>query len=313
MDKTYKQHGKFFKYLTKMLWRGRVLPAKTALPKSGNRGGAWFCYPKSDAVHDFTPMVLNNWFNTSEDNQAHRLKQPLDEPPHASTVDLTHPSADLVDEKPAQRAATTLSTPHDAVLAELHSCRPKVDPSKKPFLPEDPPHDQGRPNNPYPASPNISTPNPEPLFDPFTGAHIGDLIPGECEQNPDSNTDEELWTHLSKISKLQSDIADMHIKMEGIGLKKPGPTPNKSKAGGINRRPSTSGGREWGEGVADEGVDDEDDEEAENKRKREEEFSKLNDKFTGRKDAIDGIMKNVRFKLGLWLMRCSLRLPLAAG
>jgi hypothetical protein len=33
MDKTYKQHGKFFKYLTKMLWQARVLPAKTALPK----------------------------------------------------------------------------------------------------------------------------------------------------------------------------------------------------------------------------------------------------------------------------------------
>ena len=30
MDKTYKQHDKFFKYLTKML---RVLPVKTALPK----------------------------------------------------------------------------------------------------------------------------------------------------------------------------------------------------------------------------------------------------------------------------------------
>ena len=33
MDKTYKKHGKFFKYLTKMLWRARVLLAKTTLPK----------------------------------------------------------------------------------------------------------------------------------------------------------------------------------------------------------------------------------------------------------------------------------------
>ena len=31
--KTYKQHGKFFEYLTKMLWQARVLPAKAALPK----------------------------------------------------------------------------------------------------------------------------------------------------------------------------------------------------------------------------------------------------------------------------------------
>jgi hypothetical protein len=34
MDKIYKQHGKFFKYLRKMLRQARVLLAKTALPKS---------------------------------------------------------------------------------------------------------------------------------------------------------------------------------------------------------------------------------------------------------------------------------------
>ena len=156
--------------------------------------------------------------------------------------------------------------------------------------------DQRRLNNPYAAGPNSLTPTSDPLFDPFTGVHVGDLNPGYAEQDAGTKTEDELWTHLSKILKLQSDIADMHVKMEGIGLKKPGPTPDKAKeGGGINRRPSTSGGREWGEGAADEGVDEEADEEAEDKRKREAEFSRLNSKFTGRKDAMDGIMKNVRF------------------
>jgi hypothetical protein len=70
----------------------------------------------------------------------------------------------------------------------------------------------------------------------------------------------------------------------------------------INRRPSTSGGREWGEGGVDDGVDEEADEEAENNKKREEEFSRLNSKFTGRKDAIDEIMKNVLFDWTLFLL-----------
>jgi hypothetical protein len=231
--------------------------------------------------------MLNNWFNKSDDNQA---KQPLDGPSHASTIDISRPSADLADEKPGQRA-TTLSTPHDAILAKLQGRRPETDfqPKEIGDTEESPP----RLNNPYPGRADLSSTS-QPLFDPFTGTHVGDLLAGEDKQDPDSNTEEDLWAHLSKILKLQSDIAEMHIKMEGIGLKKPGPAPNKSK-GGVNRRPSTSEGREWGEGAADEGVDEEADEEAENKRKREEEFSRLTGKFTGRRDAIDGIMKNVRF------------------
>jgi hypothetical protein len=244
--------------------------------------------------------MLNNWFNKSDDNQAHPLKQYTDGPSHVSSVDLVHPSADLVDEESAQRATTTtLSTPHDAVLAELHGGKLGIDThTKETLVAEGSPPGQTRSNNPYPTAPAFLpslSPTSEALYDPFTGAHIGDLLTDE--QDPSANTEQELWTHLSKILKLQSDIADMHVQMEGIGLKKPGPAPKQSKTGSVNRRPSTSGGREWGSGIADEGVDEEADEEAENKRKREEEFSRLNDKFTGRRDAIDGIMKNVQFIL----------------
>ena len=243
--------------------------------------------------------MLNNWSNESDDNQAGHPKQLFDGPLHASTVELSRPSTNL-----PQRAITTaLSTPHDAVLAELHGRKVEMDiPGKEQHVIEGP--DQRRLNNPYPARPDFLTdfsPTFEPLFDPFTGAHIGDLQPEEARQDPGAKSEDELWTHLSKILKLQSDIAEKHIKMEGIGLKKPGPTLDKSKGDGINRRPSTSGGREWGEGTADEGVDEgvdeEADEEAEAKRKREEEFSRLTGKFTGRRDAIDGIMKDVRFSL----------------
>lgn len=247
--------------------------------------------------------MLNNWFNNTN-NPDNGLKQSTAETRvHASTIDVSHPSADLVEEKLAQRAATTaLSTPHDAVLAELYGLRPEGsgdmnatdNAATDAFSAHDPL------NNPYPANPPLVpglSPPSEPLFDPFTGAHIGDLVPGEEQQTSDVKQDEELWTQLSQILRLQSDVADMHVKMEGIGLKKPGPTPGKMGGDGTNRQPATTSARQWGERAeqgVDEGAYDEADEAAENKRKLEEEFSKLNDNFTGRKDAIDKIMKNVR-------------------
>jgi hypothetical protein len=123
--------------------------------------------------------MLNNWFNKSDDNQAGRLKQSLDGRSHASTVDFSGTSAELMDGQPPQRATTTptaLSTPHDAVLAELHGRRLEVDMMDQPVT-EDLSPDQRRLNNPYAADPNSLTPTSDPLFDPFTGVHIGDLNP----------------------------------------------------------------------------------------------------------------------------------------
>lgn len=222
-------------------------------------------------------------------------------PLHASTIDLARPSAEMVDDNTTQRTATTpLTSPHDAVLAELQgegtmNSNPKALPQNEA---SSPPREKS--TNPY--SGGLARPHflsefsisSDPLFDPFTGGRIGDLVSTEDGSDPNTKTEEDIWSHLSQILKLQSDIAEKHIKMEGIGLKKPGPTPgNKSK--GVNRRPGSSGGRVWGDGAeqgVDEGVEEEGEEEVES-RKREEEFSRLNDKFAGRKDAIDGIMKDV--------------------
>jgi hypothetical protein len=240
----------------------------------------------------------NSWLNRNDQTDP---KQSLEGPSHISTTDLSRPSADLVDEKPAQRATTTaLSTPHDAVLAELYGRATAADmPTNETLATENPPLGRGRLNNPHRVGSTLSesSTTSEPLFDPFTGALIGDLLPGDTEQDRGAENGDDLWTHLSKILRLQSDIAEMHVQMEGIGLKKPGVAPDKSKGEGIHSRPSAGGAREWGENAADERVDEDADEEAENNRKREEEFSKLNDKFTGRKDAIDGIMKNVKVTL----------------
>lgn len=250
-------------------------------------------------------MFNNNWFNNEDEKKDTRDDtKPQSHETHSrrgSNIDVTRPFVDFMDNKQAQRAATTPieSSPHDVILAELQGHKTTTgvlaNEGTATRMASSPP------NYPYPGSFARSnfqsefSPTAEPLFDPFTGTHIGDLVAAE-DGNLDTKTEEELWTHLSQILKLQSDIAEMHIKMEGIGLKKPGPTPGKSKGERLNRRPSSSAGRGWGEGAeqgVDEGVEEDVDEEAESKRRREEEFSRLNDKFTGRKDAIDGIMKNV--------------------
>lgn len=242
--------------------------------------------------------MLNSWFNG--DPEQGPKQSTAEGHVHASTIDVSRPSANLVDEKPVQRAATTaLSTPHDAVLAELYGIKLDGSGDRDTAATDISAHDYDRFNNPFPGGPSVvpgSSPPSEPLFDPFTGALIGDFVPVGGDQASDAKSD-ELWSQLSQILKLQSEVAELHVKMEGIGLKKPGPMPGKMKGDGTNRQPTTGGTRQWGEGTkhsVDEGTYEEADEEAENKRKLEEEFAKLSDNFTGRKDAIDEIMKNVR-------------------
>lgn len=187
---------------------------------------------------------------------------------------------------------TSASTPHDTVLADLYGYHRTANPNNQTINASDtsaldPATSQL--NSPYYNAffSNIS-PTSEPLLDPFTGAHIGDQLPENIED--ESKMEEDLWIHLSDILKLQSAIAVKHVKMEGIGLKKPGAIRGKSNR--VPRRSSTNIGKRWLQG-ADEGVDEEADEEAQQKRELEEEFAGLGDKFTGRKAAIDDIMKNV--------------------
>lgn len=195
-------------------------------------------------------------------------------PPFDSAMEApTHPS-------------TNDSSPHDTILAELlgQGANPKL--TSSPQRAKSTSLNSG--NRPRFLSNSSLSSNP--LFDPFTGARIGDLVTTEDGSDPDTKTDEDIWSHLSQILKLQSDIAEKHIKMEGLDLKRPIPPPG-SKSKGVNRRPVSSGSRLWEQGV-DEGVEEDGEEEIES-RKREEEFSRLNEKFARKKDAIDGIMKDV--------------------
>lgn len=223
-------------------------------------------------------------------------------PIRASTNDLARPSTDMTDDNTTQRTSTVpVTSPHDAVVAELQG---EISDSNPKTTSQNEPSSSPRAKSTSPYSGNSARPrflsdfslSSDPLFDPFTGARIGNLVSTEVGSDPNTKTEEDIWSHLSQILKLQSDIAEKHIKMEGIGLKKPGPT-SGTKSKGVTRRPGSSGGRVWGDGTeqgVDEGVEEEAEEDIES-RKREEEFSRLNDKFAGRKDAIDGIMKDVSF------------------
>jgi hypothetical protein len=147
------------------------------------------------------------------------------------------------------------------------------------------------------------TPSAEPLYDPFSGALLGLLADVGPSQPQPSN--DELWSHLSRILSLQSDIASMHLQMEGIGSRARAQARTRTLDPKPRRRQTKKPDEDKGEGQPVEGNDEnvedtnsEDseidaDEETETKKVRDEEFARLGDQFTGRKDAIDGIMNKV--------------------
>jgi len=127
------------------------------------------------------------------------------------------------------------STPHDAILADLHGSPDRVTspestdvnlvitptPSLHPYQPS-----------------RLSS--PDLLFDPFNGTSLGTLLPHsqdsevlpdlhsmpsqinlpspEVEKNPNTAIPSELvWSHLTNIMDLQSQISKKHLEMESIG------------------------------------------------------------------------------------------------
>jgi hypothetical protein len=187
-----------------------------------------------------------------------------------------------------------ISTPHDAVLAEFFQ----------------------KTNEPSPQSPSVVQPavaavkmaqipststtettaaasRPEPLPDPFSGELLG-MLYREPETSADSTDFEavkdDLWSQLGQIRRLQAEIANMHVQMEGVGSASEGrqkTAPPPAGVGRLSMRRVSTGATagEWEEG--------EEDEEVERKRAREAEFSQLADKFTGRKNDIDQVMGKV--------------------
>ncbi|KAH9951042.1 hypothetical protein B0H21DRAFT_685694 [Amylocystis lapponica] len=196
------------------------------------------------------------------------------------------------------RAVTAaLSTPHDAVLAEIYG-RPST---LSPLKTDVGSHAQGprilssagsldRTVSPSFAglqsaasSPDHS---PEPVYDPFTGGLAGVIVPPRPERDrepsnaPLDQVKDELWAHLARIRELQSEIAGMHVQMEGIGL---GEVRGTKRAAGVGRVHSDTihATEEW---------EDPDAAAEHGKAARDAEFTQLTESFKTRRTAIDGIM-----------------------
>jgi hypothetical protein len=157
-------------------------------------------------------------------------------------------------------------TTHDVVLANLHGQSPtstKMGDAVTPPVPSDEAlkEIQGELHH------SIST----------EGKAEADYDADNC--TPVKEKDDELWSQLSKILDLQSEIAHLHIEIEGVGT--------KSAEGRRNGGRKTT--QDW-EGVGDNMSQGD---EAEANKVKEERFAALASKFTGRRAAIDGIMNKV--------------------
>lgn len=239
------------------------------------------------------------------------------------------------------------STPHDSILADLHHASPdrvaspdSTDINLVVVTPTPSVH-------PYQPS-RLSS--PDLLLDPFNGTSIGTLLPHsqDAEVQPDhhpmfsqvnlpspeivpnqrANSElqsELVWSHLTHIMDLQSQISKKHLEMESIGN-----VDMKSKKHAFSHKPAHSNASTTGLGsgpkrtvseslstppgsntrertlstastisssdsdpVGDEANVDVPSEEAEKNRAREEEFASLAHQFEGRKEAINDIMGKV--------------------
>ncbi|KAG2367788.1 hypothetical protein BDR07DRAFT_1372698 [Suillus spraguei] len=195
-------------------------------------------------------------------------------------------------------------TPHDDILAELQGYLPSLG-SPQPAEQQSP--------RPY-APPGSSSLNPgssavESPFqgDPVRTVHWSEII-RECADPVRSGTDDELWSHLSHILELQSEIAKMHVDMENVGLRTarghsgPAVPERGGNAGttrsetGKNRRRRDTIGEEADDDESDEvteGEDSDDTNEVFRKRKREGEFTRLAERFAERKVSIDAVMNKL--------------------
>lgn len=217
---------------------------------------------------------------------------------------------------PAEGPAVTgaLSTPHDAILYELRgsqqipehtSClHAETDPLQPPaprlsMLPSfaservDSQSGEGTSNGRRSAVGNVPVVvlERDALYDPVTGVLAGVIIPHPTDQSNDGRSGiefnqakDELWCHLGKIRELQSQIAGMHVQMEGLGLNDG--TRGPKRPGGVSARMASDpiGVDDWVDGG---------DEEPNIKAEKDTEFSHLSESFGGRKVVIDNIMDKV--------------------
>ncbi|KAI0045201.1 hypothetical protein FA95DRAFT_1573947 [Auriscalpium vulgare] len=190
-------------------------------------------------------------------------------------------------EQPRKRAFTAaLSTPHDAVLAELHDHHPGYDPSARidaapqtaPLSTETLPTSSLAPSAPPSASPATA-----PLYDPFTGAQMGLISPARENAPTTAAAQEELWAHLARVRELQAAIAGMHVTMEGIGVGEQAVRGARVRVrSGVGERLDIMDGR----------VDESAHAQAEDlkRKERERQFQQSEKRFEGRKEEIEAIM-----------------------
>lgn len=237
------------------------------------------------------------------------------------------------------------STPHDSILADFHHASPDrvASPESTDINLVGTPTPSVHPYQPSRLSP------PDLLLDPFNGTSIGTLLPHSQDsevqldhhsmfsqvnlpspeivpnQSANSGIQSELvWSHLTHIMDLQSQISKKHLEMESFGnvdLKSKkhafshkttlsnasttglGSGAKRTVSESLSTPPGSTRERALstastisssdGDPVGDEANMDVPSEEAEKNRAREEEFASLAHQFEGRKEAINDIMGKV--------------------
>jgi len=281
--------------------------------------------------------------------------------PSIPPTDLTQGLRPSIGKQSKRPVPTVYTTPHDSVLSELQGNFLKGSSNDDPPGPASV-NKLASPGTEFVVVPGLgesTLPAPQQtssrftsdfLIDPFDGSNLGVLAPqaqgqGYDSQNPSqinlaTNPEssgpsasvlnanpagtEAVWSQLSRVLDLQSEISKMHLEMETIGLSKAGTGAGagdwKSKRKQWKRQhmtvPDSLGAPNLGPGLnwprqravstvstissSDEQEGDEpsvyvDDEEEEKNRIRGEEFVKLSSQFEGRKEAIRDIMTKVSF------------------
>ncbi|KAJ4485814.1 hypothetical protein J3R30DRAFT_1411567 [Lentinula aciculospora] len=216
-------------------------------------------------------------------------------------VEATEPEPNPTVKGPLRSLTAGIYTPHDAALAELYAKPPEQSIHTE--------EDLTAPGSASPTSPGAAasshTAPREVIRDPFNGQIIGTLGLPDPNLNPEAHIplsdaagrNEEIWCRLSTVLDLQSQIAALHLEMEGIGDQGKGKgkgnrVPNISKRPPVRAASGTAEllDLEHDEGV---GVGDDEDEEQRKDREREEDFARLTDQFEGRKEGVKNIMSKL--------------------
>ena len=310
-------------------------------------------YPASMLSSQITP-------ETNEEGGRERLSAHTT-PRTSVSFPTGNAAARPTEQNPGKRNNPTVyTTPHDAILADLLGTTRGDDLRKEErgvssgaesssHLEEELARtgtNQQERATPQPTSPEV-------LFDPFDGSPLGVLVPHQDDPHADdqsvlqgnpflegmhSDSDNAMWTRLSKVLDIQSQISKMHLEMEGIGNAKT--ADSKRKMYRMSTKPASDATGDEGDvpeatekdpalppglhqprarvsstvstiSTAGDAEGDEEgvnvpSEEAEKNRIREEEFEKLTTQFEGRKEAISGIMSKVRRFLIAHFLYCTL-------